>query len=304
MPARLVVRLTPLRFLERSAKVWADRPAVRSGDRTWTTPSTTSACGGSRGALRASSASRAGDRVAALLPNVAAMLELHYAVPGIGGGARPAQHAPGRGRVRLHPRPLAAPRVLVAYRRCRRRSTPRSRSSATTRRACLGRGGRRGPEYERLLADAEPIDLERPDDERALLSINYTSGTTGRPKGVMTTHRGAYLHALGVIAEAGLTRAARYLWTLPMFHCNGWAYTWAVTATGAKHVCLPKVDPGRSGARCSRRASPTCARRRRCSSRSSAPRRPSRWPSRSGSSSAARRRRRRCSRGPPRSTST
>ena len=90
--------------------------------------------------------------------------------------------------------------------------------------------------------DGEPVDLERPDDERALLSINYTSGTTGRPKGVMTTHRGAYLHALGVIPEAGLTPRSSYLWTLPMFHCNGWAYTWAVTAMGAKHVCLPKVE--------------------------------------------------------------
>ncbi|MDP9346732.1 MAG: AMP-binding protein, partial [Actinomycetota bacterium] len=103
-------------------------------------------------------------------------------------------------------------------------------------------GDAEGSEYEELLAAAEPIDLERPDDERSRISINYTSGTTGRPKGVMTTHRGAYLHALGVIAEARLTPRSSYLWTLPMFHCNGWAYTWAVTAMGAKHVCLPKVE--------------------------------------------------------------
>jgi fatty-acyl-CoA synthase len=86
------------------------------------------------------------------------------------------------------------------------------------------------------------VGLERPADERALLSINYTSGTTGRPKGVMTSHRGAYLHSLGVIAEAALTPRSAYLWTLPMFHCNGWAYTWAVTASGAAHFCLPRVD--------------------------------------------------------------
>ena len=97
-------------------------------------------------------------------------------------------------------------------------------------------------EYEELLEAADPIDLERPDDERAMISINYTSGTTGKPKGVMTNHRGAYLHALGVIAEARLTPRSSYLWTLPMFHCNGWAYPWAVTAMGAKHVCLPKVE--------------------------------------------------------------
>src|SRR5207248_5703825 len=98
--------------------------------------------------------------------------------------------------------------------------------------------------WDELLDAADPIDLERPDDERTLISINYTSGTTGRPKGVMTTHRGAYLHALGVIAEAQLVPRSSYLWTLPMFHCNGWAYPWAVTAMGAKHVCLAKVEAG------------------------------------------------------------
>ena len=148
--------------------------------------------------------------------------------------------------------------------------------------------------------DGEPVDLERPDDERALLSINYTSGTTGRPKGVMTTHRGAYLHALGVIPEAGLTPRSSYLWTLPMFHCNGWAYTWAVTAMGAKHVCLPKVEakpiwraltqegvtpPVRRADRADH------DRRRR---RGRVARRPA-----SRCSWAARRRRRRCSRRPP-----
>jgi fatty-acyl-CoA synthase len=97
--------------------------------------------------------------------------------------------------------------------------------------------------YEHLLATAQPRDLERPEDERALLSINYTSGTTSAPKGVMTSHRGAYLHSLGVVAEARLEPRSAYLWTLPMFHCNGWAYTWAVTATGARHLCLPRVEP-------------------------------------------------------------
>ena len=98
-------------------------------------------------------------------------------------------------------------------------------------------------DYEALLAGAAPTELVYPSDERSLLSINYTSGTTGRPKGVMTSHRGAYLHSLGVIAEAGLSTRSAYLWTLPMFHCNGWAYTWAVTATGARHLCLPAVEP-------------------------------------------------------------
>ena len=98
-------------------------------------------------------------------------------------------------------------------------------------------------EYEQLLAAASGRPLRRPTDENATLSINYTSGTTGRPKGVLTTHRGAYLHSLGVIAESALTPRSAYLWTLPMFHCNGWAYPWAVTAMGAKHVPLRAFDP-------------------------------------------------------------
>jgi fatty-acyl-CoA synthase len=99
-------------------------------------------------------------------------------------------------------------------------------------------------EWDAMVDAATPRDLERPSDERSLLSINYTSGTTGRPKGVMTNHRGAYLHSLGVIAEAGLSTESVYLWTLPMFHCNGWAYTWSVTAAGATHACLERVEPG------------------------------------------------------------
>jgi fatty-acyl-CoA synthase len=101
---------------------------------------------------------------------------------------------------------------------------------------------RAGAEYEDLLVDASPLALT-PDDERALLSINYTSGTTGRPKGVMYHHRGAYLQALAMVAHTGLTPSAVHLWTLPMFHCNGWCFPWAVTAAAATHVCLPKVEP-------------------------------------------------------------
>ena len=85
---------------------------------------------------------------------------------------------------------------------------------------------------------SEPV----PADERQLLAINYTSGTTGRPKGVMYHHRGAYLQATAMAYHARLGPGARYLWTLPMFHCNGWCFTWAVTAAGGTHVCLRAVD--------------------------------------------------------------
>jgi fatty-acyl-CoA synthase len=101
--------------------------------------------------------------------------------------------------------------------------------------------------YERFLwAGAGPNAAVSALDEEDVISINYTSGTTGRPKGVMVTHRGAYLNALGAIIEAGLGFGCVYLWTLPMFHCNGWCFPWAVTAVGGTHVCLRKVEPARA----------------------------------------------------------
>src|SRR5450759_424162 len=99
-------------------------------------------------------------------------------------------------------------------------------------------------EYESLLADAEPLAIPV-SDEYGLLSVNYTSGTTGRPKGVMYHHRGAYLQALAMAFHNQLTANSVYLWTLPMFHCSGWCFTWGVTAAAARHVCLRKVDPDR-----------------------------------------------------------
>ncbi len=233
-----VSTLTPLRFLQRSEDVWADRPAVRDGDRLWTYASHGERVRRAAGALRTTLEIADGDRVALLLPNVAAALELHYAVPGAGGVLVPLNTrlaADDYAYILGH----AEPRAIVAH---------------PSRREVLEQAIERmdGPapqviwddgEYDELLASADPAELRHPDDERALISINYTSGTTGRPKGVMTTHRGAYLHALGVIAEAALTPRSRYVWTLPMFHCNGWAYPWAVTATGAKHLCLAEIDP-------------------------------------------------------------
>jgi fatty-acyl-CoA synthase len=229
--------LSPLAFLERSADVWATRPAVRDGDRTWSYAEHHDRVRRAAGALRDELGVGAGDRVATVLPNVAAMLELHYAVPGAGGVLVPINTrlaAPEMAWILEH----SGAAVVVGH--------------ATARAAledAVERLGRRAPRlvwaddgYDERLDAAHARPLAVPADERALLSINYTSGTTGRPKGVMTSHRGAYLHALGVIAEAGLSTASVYLWTLPMFHCNGWAYPWAVTATGAKHICLAPVD--------------------------------------------------------------
>ncbi len=236
--------LTPLSFLERSAEVWAVRPAVADGERAWTYAEHAGRIRRAAGALRSQLGVADGDRVAALLPNVAAMLELHYAVPGAGAVLVP-----------MNTRLTGADYAYILD-----HSGARTVFAATSLAAPLedaltklaGRGprvvwvdpaGGEACDYETLLGGSEPAELRLPQDERALLSINYTSGTTGRPKGVMTTHRGAYLHSLGVIAEAGLEPRSAYLWTLPMFHCNGWAYTWAVTAMGGRHLCLPAVEP-------------------------------------------------------------
>jgi fatty-acyl-CoA synthase len=231
--------LTPLRFLQRSEDVWADRPAVRDGDRLWTYAAHGERVRRAAGALRDELGIAPGDRVATLLPNVAAMLELHYAVPGAQGVLVPLN-------TRLAPDDYAyilghaEPRVIVAH-PSRREVLEQAleRMDGDRPRVIFDDG-----EYDALLGAADPAELRHPGDERDLISINYTSGTTGRPKGVMTTHRGAFVHALGVIAEAGLTARSRYVWTLPMFHCNGWAYPWAVTATGARHLCLAEIDAG------------------------------------------------------------
>jgi len=238
--------LTPLSFLERSADVWAHRPAVRDGGRAWTYAEHYNRVRRAAAALRSELGIEVGDRVATLLPNVAAMLELHYAVPGAGGVLVPLN-------TRLSPDDYAyilahsGAKAVVAYAPVRRQLLEAiDRTEGEPPRVVwVEEGDDDRSAYEALLRDAAPADLRRPDDELALLSINYTSGTTGWPKGVMTAHRGAYLHSLGVVAEAGLSPRSSYLWTLPMFHCNGWAYTWAVTAMGAKHVCLPQVDPPR-----------------------------------------------------------
>src|SRR5258708_4076668 len=107
-------------------------------------------------------------------------------------------------------------------------------------------GGRKGwTEYEGALASAKP-DFKRPDiAESDLLTINYTSGTTAKPKGVMITHRNAWANVVGTLVHFHITVGDRYLWTLPMFHANGWTFVWIITAVGGTHICLPKVEPAR-----------------------------------------------------------
>ena len=176
------------------------------------------------------------DRVAALCANSHVMLELHNAVPMLGAAL-----------VTLNTR-LSADEMagLLAHSGCSVLVATREfgdRARHLAEKAGLPCFLAGGPEdsYEDWIAGAAEAGPE-PVDERQLLAINYTSGTTGRPKGVMYHHRGAYLQATAMAYHARLGPGARYLWTLPMFHCNGWCFTWAVTAAGGTHVCLRAVD--------------------------------------------------------------
>jgi fatty-acyl-CoA synthase len=235
--------LSPLNALTHAGYVWGERPAVRWDGWRITYRTLVERCGRAAAALGAAGV-RPGDRVAAFLPNVPELLELHFAVPAAGAVLVPVnmrisapelayilEHSGARGLV-THPSLEETARAALAG----LADPPRT---IVTRAAADDES-----EYEELLARAAPATIAAPRDEHALLSINYTSGTTGRPKGVMYSHRGAYVHTLGVIAEAGLDARSAYLWTLPMFHCNGWAFTWAVTAMGGEHRCLARFDPG------------------------------------------------------------
>ena len=191
-----------------------------------------------------------GDTVAVMAPNVPALLEAHYGVPMAGAVLNALNYRLDAALDRLHPgawRSQAAdrrPRIRAVVedgtRRARRRAAARRNRRRRQRRAALG-----GIEYEAFLRRRRSGGGvgDRPRDEWEPIALNYTSGTTGNPKGVVYHHRGAFLNALGNAITFGLDRHSVYLWTLPMFHCNGWTYTWAVTAVAGTHVCLRRVDP-------------------------------------------------------------
>jgi fatty-acyl-CoA synthase len=241
--------LSPLTFLRRAAAVYPDKIAVIHGARRLSYRDLYE-----RSCRLASGLARRGigrgDTVAIMAPNVPAMLEAHYGVPMAGAVLNPIN-------IRLDAATIA---FILSHGEAKALIADRA-FSATVGRALaqmekpplvidLDDAPEEGGafvgeiEYEALLAEGDPAaDTGGPEDEWESICLLYTSGTTGNPKGVVYSHRGAYLNAVGNMITFGLTRDAVYLWTLPMFHCSGWTYTWGVTAACATHVCLRAVDP-------------------------------------------------------------
>ena len=226
--------LSPIHLLERAGEVYAERPAVTDGEQRYTWREFRARARRFASALRADELQK-GDRVAFLALNSEPLLLAHFAVP-LAGGILVAINT------RLNPEEIAyivahsgATKVFVSPELLAQlASVP-----PTVQRIVLGadfeallKGGSEAPVESWLVSEDEPI------------SINYTSGTTGRPKGVVYHHRGAYLNALAMVLDHRIQAESRYLWTLPKFHCNGWCFTWGLAAVGAESICIPRIEPG------------------------------------------------------------
>ncbi|MGA7864418.1 MAG: acyl-CoA synthetase [Stellaceae bacterium] len=242
------VPLTPIGFLVRSAAVYPNRLAVVHGERRYSWREALERCRRLASALAARGVGR-GDTVAVMAPNIPEAFEAHFGVP-MAGAVLNALN------IRLDPDTIAfilrhgeakvlitdsefAPVVALALAQLDQKPIVIDIADA------VGPGGERLGEidYEDFLATGDPGFPEvTPEDEWEAIALNYTSGTTGNPKGVVYHHRGAYLNALGNVLVWGMRQHPVYLWTLPMFHCNGWCFPWTITAMAGTHVCLRRVE--------------------------------------------------------------
>ena len=241
------VPLTPMTFLERAAQVHPERVAIIHGALRQTWRETDARCRRLASALQKRGIGR-GDTVAALMPNVPALVEAHFGVP-MSGAVLNALNT------RLDPESLT---FMLAHGEAKALLV--DRELADVARVAVARLGREifvvdvdAPEldlppamglgYEALLAEGDPAwAYTGPEDEWDAICLNYTSGTTGDPKGVVYHHRGAFLNATSNILEWDLPKHPVYLWTLPLFHCNGWCFAWTIAARAGTNVCLRKVD--------------------------------------------------------------
>jgi fatty-acyl-CoA synthase len=233
--------LTPMDFARRARKLYGSREAVVDGSLRLSYAEFGERCDRWSAALLKLGV-RAGDRVGTVAPNTHQHLEQHYGIPQIGAILVPMNY-------RLAPDDFV---YLVNHSGCKvlcvhddfleTIDSVRHRMPGVHHFVALEGSHDGWLEYETLLAEGDG-SFERPNiEETNVLSINYTSGTTARPKGVMITHRNAWMNCVGTLAHWPMTSADRYLWTVPMFHANGWTFTWIVTAVGGTHVCLRKVD--------------------------------------------------------------
>ncbi len=249
--------LTPLSFLRRSAAVYPDKIAVIHGEQHFSYADFYRRCRALASALTAAGVGP-GETVSVLAPNVPPLLEAHYGVPMAGAvlnAINSRLDAATIGFILGHAQAKVlivdsawldvvrevmegndfGARVVVYH-------DPGAEADGGTPAGNAKMPGS-ATDYEDFLASGDPDQpWQPPADEWLAISLNYTSGTTGNPKGVVYSHRGACLNALGNVMTFGLDARTVYLWTLPMFHCNGWTYTWAVTAVGGTHVCLRKVE--------------------------------------------------------------
>lgn len=244
------VPLSPLSFIKRAAAVYPDRTALIYNDRQYSWRATYARCCRLASWLREYGIDR-GDTVAVMLPNVPAMFEAHFGIPMVGAVLNAIN-------IRLDPEAVA---YILDHSRARLLFVDPEYADIVDKALARLQGPKPSVidvcdpsqenerrlgelEYEALLAgQPDREDWSLPEDEWDAIALGYTSGTTGNPKGVVTHHRGAYLNAVSNVLSWHLPDDVVYLWTLPMFHCNGWCFPWTLAAIGGTSVCLRKVDP-------------------------------------------------------------
>ncbi len=236
------IPLTPLEFARRTRRLYADREAVISGGLRLSYAEFLERCDRWSAALSTLGIGQ-GDRVAYIAPNIHSHLEAYYAVPQIGAVLVPINFRLTAEDFAYIINHSGASMVCAGSGYLDAVDSIRSGIPGVQHFVALNDAKEGWLSYEETIASSD-TNFPRPViKESDLITINYTSGTTSRPKGVMITHRNAYMNVVGTLIHIPMTVEERYLWTLPMFHANGWTFVWTVTAAGGTHVCLPKVDP-------------------------------------------------------------
>ena len=235
--------LTPLEFMRRTRRVHPNREAVVDRDRRLTYAQFFDRCDRWSAALQRLGVGP-GDRVAYIAPNILPQLESFYAVPQLGAVLVPINYRLTADDFAYIIDHSGAKVVCADGDHLAAVDSVRPQLKSVQHFVALQGQADGWIDYESTLASHEPA-FTRPAEisEHDLLTINYTSGTTARPKGVMITHRNAWINVVGTLIHLTLHPGDRYLWTLPMFHANGWSYVWVVTAAGGTHICLPRVEP-------------------------------------------------------------